>query len=74
MLQRCLYNKNKQPIDLCSIVVVSFKAKLPETAGAEPDRGRGVRSFFVCHTLRAPEMFEQEVEIILSGLEGQLMQ
>lgn len=49
-------------------------SKLPETAWAEPDRGGGVRSFFVRHTLRAPEMFEQEMEIILSGLEGQLVQ
>ena len=53
---------------------VRFKSKLPETARAEPDRGRGVRSVFVRHTLRAPEMFEQEVEIILRGLEGQLVQ
>ena len=49
-------------------------SKLPETAWAEPDRRRVVRAVFVRHTLCAPEMFEQEVEIILSGLEGQLVQ
>lgn len=47
---------------------------VPETAWAKPDRGRCVRSFFIHHTLSASEMFEQEMEIILRGLEGQLVQ
>lgn len=53
---------------------VLCSSKLPETAWAEPDWGRLVRSFFVNHTLRATEMFKQEMEIILRGLEGQLVQ
>lgn len=47
--------------------------RLPEAARAEPDGGRRVRSFFV-HALRAAEVFEQEVEVVLRRLEGQLVQ
>lgn len=51
-----------------------YRYNLPETAWAKPDRGRWVRSFFIHHTLSASEMFEQEMEIILRGLKGQLVQ
>lgn len=46
---------------------------LPEAARAEPDGGRRVRPFLV-HALRAAEVFEQEVEVVLRGLVGQLVQ
>lgn len=51
-----------------------FGARVPEAAGAEPDGGGRLRSLLVRHALRAPEMLEQEVEVILCGLEGQLVQ
>lgn len=63
----------KQTVHTVSVLGVVI-VKLPETTWAESDRGGGVRSFFIRHTLRTPEMFEQEVEIILCGLEGQLVQ
>lgn len=47
---------------------------LPETARAEPDGGRRLGALFIHHALRAAEMLEQEVKIILRGLEGQLVQ
>ena len=48
--------------------------RLPEAAGAEAYDGRGVARLLVRHALGAPEVFEQEVEVVLRGLVGQLVQ
>ena len=47
---------------------------LPETAGAEAYDGRGVARLLVRHALCAPEVFEQEVEVVLCGLVRQLVE
>lgn len=57
-----------------SVTALHSSELLPETARAEPDGGCRVSPLFIHHALRAPEMFEQEMEIILRGLEGQLVQ
>lgn len=67
--QKCLCNRDS----LYAASAYSI-GKLPETAWADPDRGRGVGSFFICHTFWAWKMFEEEVKILLRGLKGQLVQ